>query len=196
MAYRTEYRSCSYCFGSGTIQSTVYVSNPSPTGPTSVPVTQSRTCSSCYGRGGISHQVFVPDHVGTSPSATARTSSRSPRKSLWSRYKEKKLHFYADRSEKFKKSLSRFVAVLIAASSASIFFFSARSDGAPLSTASIQALIAFVLLFFILSKPMRRVSLALANMVENTFEIFPRTRAVLEIAFWIAVAFFVLYLIT
>ena len=169
MGYRTEQRMCSSCGGYGSYDRTVYVSNPNPTGPFSIPVTKRETCLTCGGMGTKNHSVYEPDPVPRYPVQEIKSPSRKEKNGKL--FNPDEYALYEKDSEALKNAKVKFAAKIIALLSTLAFFFYTYNIFPTLTQGLIGSGVVFGAVFFTLSKPLRGLTLAITAVMHYVLKV-------------------------
>ena len=169
MAFRTEKTTCNSCGGAGSHQRTDWVSNPHPTGATTIPVTRRETCYVCCGTGTVSKQVYVPDP----PRASSSHNSPSPTRQPKNRKKRMPadVRVYPVGSEELEKANAKFLSHCTGLPVGVGLFIFLCVQSVSFATATTVGLVAYGSLFYLLSYPFRWLTLGVASTVTFTFKI-------------------------
>jgi hypothetical protein len=135
------------------------------------------------------HSVYEPDPVPPYPVQEKRESATKKKKG---RFKLPEFGYSSEGREEFKVINTRFVGKIIALLGAVSFFYFTYNEFSTVSQGLIWSGVVFGAAFFILTKPLRRLTLAIATCMEYVLK---GIAFILIAAFWIALIRYVVYVV-
>ena len=190
MGYKTEQRMCSSCGGLGSFTRTDWIDNPNPGGQTTIPVNRQESCSSCFGSGRVSQSVYEPDPV---PHYPVQEKSESASRKKKGKFNLPKFGSPSEGSEETKIIKARFVAKIIALLGAFSFFYFTYNEFSTFTQGLIWSCVVFVALFFILTRPLRGFTLAIATVMHYVIK---GLVGIYIVVFYVLFISFVLYILS